>query len=1099
MKLSRKLHYWLFAYCLLLIAYSSAKAQDETLLLRQPAISAKHIAFAYGGDLWVANRDGSNPRRLTVSPTGEGSPSFSPDGNWIAFTGTYDGNADVYIISVNGGSPKRLTFHPGADQGRGWSPDGKKVLFLSGMTSATQRYPKLFTVSTDGELPQELPLPMTGNWASYSPDAKQLAYTTITDAFGTWKRYRGGMTTPIRLINLQTLESELIPHENASDVQPVWLGSKVFFMSDRNHTMNVFEYDGTTKKVRQLTSHKDYDVKNLSGNGSDLIYEQAGKLHILNIQTGKVTDLKISIAPELLALRPAWKDVSNMIRSVHISPTGQRAVVEARGDIFSVPAKKGDWRNLTKSDGTHDRNPLWSPNGDKIAYVSDASGEYQLMIADQKGEKPAEAISLGEPSFYQLNDWSPDGKKILYQDKKLNLWYMDLTTKKPVKIATDTFGPNSTINANWSPDSKWVVYSQRLDNNLGAIFLYELATAKSSQVTDNKSDVDNPVFSRDGKYVYFTASTNTGLTSGWLDMSSYDRNVTNSLYVVVLNAKDASPFAPESDEEKAKEEPKPEAKPEEKKDDKAAAKPADAPKADAKPADSGVKVVIDIEGIGQRILAMPVPAANLGNMETADGGKLFYVTYAQNGPPTLNRFDMKERKSEVFMAGVGGYEVSADGKKLLYIMGGSNMGIVDVGGKPNAGDGKLNVSTLQAQIDPRNEWKEMIDDFWRIERDYFYVPNMHGANWNDVKKKYTSFIPHLSSRGDVNFLISEMMGEMVVGHNYVSGGDFGDTKTVPVGMLGADYEVVNGFYRFKKVFNGENWNPSLRAPLTEPGVNVQAGDYLLSVNGQPLRGTDNIYAFFENTVGKQITLLVNNQPNETGARTLIVVPIGNESNLRQMDWVEGNRRRVDAATGGKVAYVYLPNTSVAGYEYFNRYYYSQLDKEAVIVDERFNGGGFVADYILDMLNRPLLSYWQSREGKPFTSPRASIYGPKVMIVNEYAGSGGDALPHFFRRRNLGTIVGKRTWGGLVGISGYPSLIDGGSVTSPSFGIYSPDGKWEVENVGVAPDIEVEMDPKACVGGKDPQLEKSIEVVLDQLKKNPVKTMPAPKPDNRARD
>lgn len=1103
-------HLLLTALGALLLAQSpelKAQNSNETLLVRQPTLSKTHIAFTYGGDLWIANRDGSQPRRLTVAPGTESGPLFSPDGQTIAFTGTYDGNADIYTISINGGEPKRVTWHPSADVVRSWSPDGKHLLFTSTANSTTPRYPKLFTVSLNGELPHELPIIMSGNWASYSPDGQTIAYTTITDAFNTWKRYRGGMTTPIRLVNTKTMDSELIPHVNASDVQPVWIGSKVYFLSDRNRIMNVFEFDRSTKQVKQITQYTDYDVKTLTGNGSELVFEYAGRLYTLEPSSGKATPVPISISPEILALRPTWKNVSNMIRNASLSPSGVRVAIEARGDIYTVPAKKGDWRNLTHSDGTHDRDPIWSPKGDKIAYVSDASGEYQLHLVDQKGEKEPEVISLGEPSFYRLTEFSPDGKKILYQDKKLNLWYLDLSAKKPVKVATDTYGPSTNLEGHFSPDGKWIVYSEKQVNYLNTVFLHEIATGKATAITDGKSDAGNAVFSRDGKYVFFTASTNTGTTVSGLDMSAYDRRVTSSMYVVVLNAKDPSPFAPESDEEKVSDsekgndEKKADEKKSDKKDDSKKDKKSDAAKKDEPKKDEPTpKVVVDLEGIGQRILALPIPAAALGNLAVADGGKLFYVNYGDAvTAPSLNRFDLKERKSEPFLPGVAGYTLSADGKKLLYFSGGSNVGIVDVGGKVNPGDGKVDASGLQALIDPRHEWKQMIDEFWRIERDYFYVPNMHGADWKGVKEKYAKFLPHVAHRSDLNYLIGEMMGEMVVGHNYVSGGDFPEVKPIQIGLLGADYETDNGYYRFKKVYNGENWNPNLKAPLTQPGVTVKAGEYLIAVNGRPLRATDNVYSFFENLVGKQVVLKVNSKPSESGARTVTVVPIANETGLRQMDWVEGNRRKVDAATGGKVAYVYLPNTGSDGYTFFNRYYYSQLDKDAVIIDERFNGGGFVADYIIDMLNRPLLSYWNGREGKSFTSPAASIYGPKVMIVNEYAGSGGDALPNFFRRRNLGTIIGKRTWGGLVGISGYPSLIDGGSVTSPSFGIYSPDGKWEVENIGVAPDIEVEMTPKDTQNGKDPQLEKAIETVLDQLKKNPVKRLEAPAPDNRARD
>lgn len=1088
-----------------LLAQAQTDATGETLLLRQPALSKTHVAFSYGGDLWVANRDGSSPRRLTVGPGAESGPQFSPDGQTIAFTATYDGNTDVYLVGINGGMPKRLTFHPSPETAKGWSADGQRVLFLSNSMSAPARSPKAFTVSVKGELPQQLPIPTVGSWAKLSPDGNQLAYSVTSDAFNTWKRYRGGMTTPIRLLNLQTLDAEDIPHVNASDVQPVYAGNTIYFLSDRARTMNVFAFDRGSKQVRQVTNHTDFDVKSLATDGQTLVYEQAGRLHLLDpaassaVAKGQPIRLSLASSMDVLALRPTWKPVGTMMRAMHLSPTGARAVVEARGDIYTLPAKKGDWRNLTLTDGVHERNPIWSPDGARIAYVSDASGEYMLMLRDARGEKPAQALSLGEPSFYRLDKWSPDGKKILYHDKKLNLWYLDLSAgRKPVKITTDTFGPNTTIEADWSPDSKWVGFSRKMDNYLNQIHLYELASGKTTPVTDGASHTDALAFSRDGKYLIFTASTNVGPSFAWLDMAGLDRRglVTQNLYAVVLNAKDSSPFAPESDDEKDV--------PALPATDSTKATPSKKAAAATKPGTvttviaSVPKTVIDLENIGQRIVALPIPAGSIDKLKSADGGRLFYIGYPPaTAKPTLYRFDFKERKTEALLPDVSEYVVSADGKKLLFMTGSDKLNIADVGGKPAVAEGKVDVTPLQALIDPRHEWAQMLAEFWRIERDYFYVPNYHGVDWNAIKTKYAPFLPHVAHRSDLNYLIGEMMGEMVVGHNYVSGGDIPDSKPIPVGMLGADYELVGGLYRFKKVFNGENWNPTLRAPLTEPGVSVKAGEYLLAINGRPLTATDNVYQQLENTVDRQITLTVGPNASMAGSRKVTVVPIAAETNLRLMDWVEGNRRKVSAATGGKVAYVYLPNTGQQGYDNFNRYYFSQVDKQAVIVDERFNGGGLVADYIVDMLDRPLLSYWAPREGKPFTSPAASIYGPKVMLVNEYAGSGGDALPAFFRRRNLGTIVGKRTWGGLVGISGYPPLIDGGSVTSPSFGIYSPEGKWEIENEGVAPDIEVDMTPKLSQNGADPQLEKAIEVIQAQLKKTPVELRTMPKGDQRA--
>jgi len=1075
----------------------------ETLLLREPALSRDRLAFSYAGDIWLANRDGSNPQRLTVGPGVETNPHFSPDGQLIAYTGDYDRNADVYVVPVSGGQPRRLTWHPSAETVRDWTPDGKHILFSSSQ-EAYARSLQLFTVAATGGLPTRLPLLM-GEKGSYSADGQVLAHTHITDATGTWKHYRGGRTGPIWLTNLHTLATEEIPHENATDTSPLWLGGKVYFLSDRARANNVFVYDPATKKVEQLTRHADYDVKALGGFGTELVYEQAGRLHILDTAAGKTADLHISITPEVLALRPQYRNVAPMVRAAAISPTGMRAVVEARGDIFTVPAKKGESRNLTHSDGAHERYPAWSPDGTRIAYVSDAAGEYQLRVQDQRGSAPAQSYSLGPASFYFHPLWSPDSKKIAYTDKKLNLWYLDLVAKKPVRVASDTYGPilgEPALDPAWSPDGQWLAYSQQMPNHLRTVWVHHLPSGRRFAISDGRSDATAPAFSRNGKYLFFSASTDVGLRTTWLDMTSYDRVSKRTLYVAVLNRQDASPFAPQSDEEKGAI-----ARP----DSVVIGKPMGnrpAPKVAVKDLKGkkpdAVKVVIDTAGMSQRVLVVPGSAVgDLGTVQAADGDKVFYLEQvpaataagpdAAPAPPTqrLHRFDVKERKDEVFMAEVTDYALSADGKKILYTAPKDAYGIVEAGGKPAAGDGKLALTGLDSYIDPRHEWAQMFNEVWRLERDYFYDANMHGLDWAATRKKYEVFLPHVAHRADLNYLFAEMMGEMVVGHNYVAGGDMPALTPDPVGLLGADYEVANDHYRFKRVFNGESFNPGLRAPLTGPGVNVQAGDYLLAVNNRPLRATDNVYSFFENTVGKQITLTVNTKPSLSGAREVTVVPVASEATLRRIAWVEGNRRKVDELTGGRVAYVYLPNTSQEGYEFFNRYYFSQLDKEAVIVDERFNGGGFVADYILDLLNRPLLSYWAPREGRAFTSPGASIYGPKVMLVNEFAGSGGDALPAFFRRRSLGTIVGKRTWGGLIGISGYPVLMDGGTVTSPSFAIYSPEGQWEIENQGVPPDIDVDVLPNATQNGADPQLAKAVEVVLGDLKKQPFKPLPIP--------
>ncbi|MFC1502547.1 PDZ domain-containing protein [bacterium] len=1066
--------------CLSMIVLAAEKA--ETLLLRMPAISQNRIAFVYAGDIWIVNRDGGEAKRLTVHQGEETDPKFSPDGRWIAFTGHYDGNFDVYMLSAEGGSPVRMTYHPGMDIVRGWSPDGERILFASSRYSNARSYNRLFTISRKGGFPEVLPMPMAER-GDFSGDGSKITYTPLRDAFHTWKRYRGGQTTPVWLFDLKTFRKTEIPHENASDTQPVWLGDTVYFLSDRNHTMNIFGYDVPTQELRQITHHKTFDVKSLSTGDGVLVYEHAGRLKILNPAENNARELKIHVDPDLPGARPHYEKALPYIRSAAISPSGKRALFGVRGDIFTVPAKKGDIRNLTQTPGIHERFPAWSPDGKWIAYMSDESGEYRLKIRDQKGMEKPKTVILGNPTFYYTPEWSPDSKHIVFTDKRLNLWTMDIEKQKPVRIDTDTYDhPNRSLDPVWSPDSKWIAYTKRLENHLRAVFLYNLKTKKSNQITDGMSDAISACFSKDGKYLLFAASTNYGLNTGWLDMSSYERPVRRNLYLVVLNSKDPSPFAPESDEEEAekkdseKKEEQKKGKKDKEKDEKA----------------EEIKVVIDLENIDQRIVSVPVPVRNYSDLQSAEEGKLFYREAVQNEEgSTLHRFDMKERKTEVFLKGIRGYRISQDGNKLLYQKGQNDYFIAETKGKIKEGDGKLKLDAMEIYVDPKQEWKQMLDEFWRIERDFFYVANMHGADWGGIRKQYGPFLEYVGHRADLNYIIAEMMGEMVVGHNYVGGGDFPDTERVTVGLLGADYAIENGLYRFKQIFSGLNWNPDLRAPLTEPGVNVLEGDYLLAVNGRPLRSPANLYSLFEKTAGKETFLTINDRPSEKGSRTVTVVPVANESGLRNRAWVEGNRRKVDAMTQGRVAYVYMPNTANAGYTYFNRYYYSQLNKEAVIVDERFNGGGSAADYIIDMMDRSLLSYWATREGKEFTTPTASIFGPKVMIINEYAGSGGDAMPLYFARRNLGKLVGKRTWGGLVGIYDYPVLMDGGRVTAPRLAIYSPEGEWEVENIGVPPDVEVEMNPEAVIKGSDPQLEKAVEIILRELKAKPVEKKKRP--------
>ncbi|MEO5591319.1 MAG: PDZ domain-containing protein [Chitinophagaceae bacterium] len=1070
----------LVAAVIILVHIASAQ---ETLLLRSPSVSNDKIAFAYASDIWVANKDGSNPLRLTVNQDVEFEPVLSPDGKWVAFSGNYDGNVDVFVVDVNGGTPRRLTFHPSQEIVRGWN--GNKIVFASSRASFSNRYLRLFEVDAVTGMEEMLSLP-EAHQGSFSPDGKYIAYIKNPDpaeksgVYRPFKLYRGGNMPEVWIFNTTNNETEKIPAGNANNTKPVWAGNSIYFLSDRdNKNNNIYKYDISSKKIDKVTNYTDYAVKALSGNGKELSYEQAGKIFLLNPVSGQSKQIPVSVSNDIPYNRPHYINAANSIRNYTISPTGVRAVFEGRGEIFTVPAEKGDIRNLTNSPGANDRSPAWSPDGKYIAYFSDEGGEYQLKLKDQKGQQPAITIKLNGEDFYYNPVWSPDSKKIIYNNKHLQLFYIDIDDKKPVKIDEDTYDrPDASFNASWSQDSKWIVYNKKLKNNLRVIQVFDLAANKSIQLTDGRSEAANPAFSRDGKYIFFTASTNYGRSVGWLDMSSYENPVVNNIYAIVLSKNGASLLAPESDEEAIKPDtvPKPPVAGAKNTAEKSKPEPA------AKP------VVIDFDGIQQRIVALSLPSGNYYNLSGLTDGKLFYIAGNAGGETVLNSYDIAKRKSEPITENIGNYVISADGKKFLYASAGS-YGIAATGAKIALGAGKLNTSNFSTLVDPQKEWKQIFDELWRIERDYFYVENMHGASWKAIKAKYEKFLPYVGHRDDLNYLFNDMMGELVIGHNYVGAGDYPEQVTVNVGLLGADYEISNGMYRFKKIYSGLSWNPTFRAPLTQPGITVKEAEYLVAVNGIPVDAKVNVYSLFQNTAGKQTRISVNTEASLKGAREITVIPVATEGNLRLMDWVEGNRKKCDELSGGRVAYVYMPNTGGDGYTFFNRYYFSQLDKDAVIIDDRFNGGGSAADYVIDLLSRTVTNYWKNRDGEIMKTPEGVIDGPKAMITNEYAASGGDLMPYMFKLKKLGTLVGKRTLGILVGIYNYPVLMDGGTMTAPRLGIFSKEGKWVVENEGIMPDVEVEMTPKEVIAGKDPQLEKAIEVLMKQL--TPHKEIKAP--------
>ena len=1088
---------WLLGLMLVLALVGSVvrAAEEAPLLARDPTLSKATIAFAYGGYLWSVPRNGGEARQLTTGGH-EGEPIFSPDGKWIAFTGQYDGNTDVYVIPAEGGTPKRLTWHPGTDEALGWTPDGKRVLFLSDR-EAYADLTRFYTVPVEGGVAEVLPM-----WrafeGSYSPDGTRVAYVPNFQWQRAWKRYRGGQTTPIYLVKLSDLSLEKLPRENSNDSHPVWLGDTVYFLSDRNGPVTLFAYDTKSKTVKEVLENKGFDLKSVSAGPDALVYEQFGGIFLFDPGSGKSKKVEIHLNGDLPATRPHFEKVGEKIQNAALSPTGARAVFEARGEILTVPAEKGDIRNLTRTTSIAERDPAWSPDGKWIAYFSDESGEYALHLKDQTGLGEIKKINLGNPpSYFYSPIWSPDSKKIAYTDKRLNLWYVDVEKGTPVKVATERFeDPTNATNETWSPDSKWLTYTKYLPSHQHAVFVYSLENGKESQITDGTADSRFPVFDKNGKTLYFAASTDVGLTVGWLDLSSFQHPLTRSVYAVVLKKGDPNPVEPQSDEEKvAKADEKGKAADKDKDKDKG--KEGDKDKDKGKEGEKKEEppvVTIDLEGIRQRIVALPIRAANYVQLDAGKTGVLFLSEIVDvprfNDPPsaTVSKFDLSTRKTEPFVSGVTTFVVSANGEKALYRQGPPPAGpwiIAGTAAAPKPGEGALKLADMEVYVDPRAEWNQMYHEVWRVERDFLYDPNHHGLNIPATEKKYSAYLPGVGGRADLNYLFVEMLGEVTIGHMFVGGGDVPKPREVKGGLLGADYKVENGRYRFARIYNGENWNPELRAPLTQPGVDVKTGEYLLEVNGQDVRPPAEVYSFFENTAGKQIKIKVGPNPDSKDAREVTVIPVDNEFALRNRAWEEDNRRKVDELSGGKLAYVHVPDTAVGGYTNFNRFYFAQVDKQAAVIDERYNHGGDIADYIIDMLKRPLRNCAISREGEKFCSPLAQIYGPKTMIINEMSGSGGDALPWMFRQDGVGPLVGTRTWGGLVGIWNYPPLMDGGFVTAPRGAIYGLHGQWEVENVGIAPDIEVENDPASVAAGHDPQLEKAVEVTLEALKKNPV--------------
>ncbi|MDB6175853.1 MAG: Periplasmic protease [Chthoniobacteraceae bacterium] len=1093
---------------------SAPSTHINARMMQMPAVSATQIAFVYAGDIWIVPKSGGPATRLTTTKGAESFPRFSPDGTQVAFSGNYEGNTDLYVIPVDGGEPLRITHHGDAERMLGWYPDGKSILFESEMTSFTNRVGQLYKVAATGGLPEKLPVPY-GEFGAISPDGKQLAYTTISTDFATWKRYRGGMAPDIWLFDLETLAAENVTDNAANDSQPMWHGSTLYFLSDRDayRRENIWAYNSLTKTLRQVTKFTDSDIRFPSIGPDSIVFENGGRLSLLDISSEQVSAVDVTVVSDRATLRPRVENVGGLIRNATLSPTGKRALFEARGEIFSVPVEHGVIFNLTESSGVAERYPAWSPDGKWIAYFSDRTGEYELTVrpADSKG--PEQTLTRLGPGWRYQPYWSPDSHKVVFIDSAMRIHLHDLELKKTEVIGQQLWHYNSDLErfqAGWSPDSRWLTYAGDTENRQTAIILYDTRDKRSYQVTSGFLDDDMPVFDPDGKYLYYR-------TKRWFDPIYSDYEPTwvyangQAIIAVPLRKDVPSPLAPRNDDEKKEVPSVEEKKPEEKKDD--------APKDDKsgidekkpetaleeqkrteiarladirnaspfsrRPGDKRAKPVeIDIEGFESRAVVMP-PGGGVFNALLALPGKILFTRAPRSGSGTKTRplsiYDLEKREEKVLYDDASQVELSADGKKLL-VSKGRIWEIIGATGTEGARVEKpLATGSIEMTIDPPAEWQQLFNDAWRIERDFFYDPGMHGVNWKAMRERYGKLMEDAVTRWDVNHVLGELLGELSVSHAYRGGGDVETPAARPVGYLGCDFALQQGAYRIASILDVAPWEYNVRAPLRQPGLDVKAGDWLLAVNGRPIDTAKDPWAAFQGLADKPVFLTVNGKPSMDGAREILVQTLESEATLRASAWREENRRRVDKASNGRIGYIYVPNTGIDGQNELYRQFRAQFTKPGLIIDERWNSGGQIPDRFIELLGRRVSAYWGVRDGHDWQTPQIAHNGSKAILANGWSGSGGDCFPWLFSNAGLGPIIGQRTWGGLIGMTGAPLLIDGGHVTVPTFSIYDTNGEWVIEGHGVDPDIAVVDDPAQLAKGIDPQLERAIEEVLGNLK------------------
>jgi tricorn protease len=1071
--------------CLFLLgSVSTARAQVDARMLQNPDVSQTHIVFSYAGDLWIVAKEGGSAQKLSSPPGQELFPSFSPDGSRIAYSASYHGNLDVYVVPAFGGLPTRVTYHGLSDRVLDWYPDGAKLLFASSMTSGRQRFSQFHRVAATGGLPEPLAVPY-GEFAAISADGKSIAYVPRTTAFRTWKRYRGGLAPDILLYDLERNTAQKLTDDPAIDEFPMWHGRKLYFLSDRgaNLRANIWVYDLDGKQTKQVTTFSDFDVHFPSSGPSDIVFEAGGALYLLNLADETYKEVSVKVVTDAITMMPGLRNVSDFIDRVSLAPDGKRALVGARGEVFSVPAEKGPVINLTRSSGFAEREPAWSPDGKFAAYWSDASGEYELTVRELAVPGSEKKLTSYGPGFRYRLFWSPDSKMLAFIDQAMRISIYDRVANKTTEVDRCLFLYEDGLEAfapSWSPDSRWLAYRRDTATQSGTICLFDTQEGKAHQVTSGYYNDAAPSFDPEGKYLYFLTNRSFRPIYSDLDNSFIYANTTH-VAAAALNEDVLSPLAPKNDSTMVDD--KKDAGDEKKGGDKKGDKKKDDAK--DKKADEPKPTRITIEGFESRVVLLPPKAGNFNAVAGVKGKVVFHRrpnTGASDEKQPIVYYDLEEREEKTVVDDSDVFQVSANGEKLLVGKKGA-FAVVEIK-EDQKMEKTMPTGQLETVVDPRAEWKQIFNDVWRFERDFFYDPAMHGVDWPAMRTRYGKLLDAAVTRWDVNFVIGEMISELNSSHTYRGGGDTEEADEVAVGYLGVDWELANGAYRVKRIIRGAAWDAEARSPLAMPGVKVKEGDYVLAVNGEPIDATKAPWAAFAGLAGQAVTLTVNDKPSLSGARDVLVETLDDETRLRHLAWIESNRKRVDEATGGKIGYVYVPSTGLDGQTELVRQFMAQFDRQGLIIDERFNSGGQIPDRFIELLNRKPLAFWAVRDGQNWQWPPVANFGPKVMLINGWSGSGGDAFPDYFRKAGLGPLIGMRTWGGLIGISGSPSLIDHGRLTVPTFRMYDPDGQWFKEGHGVDPDIEVPEDPAKLAKGVDAQLERAIEEVMKRLASNP---------------